>query len=230
MASPASARPSATAAATSASVRPRFGKLEIVQPKTRLAQQLDQQRQRAGPVLAADDTAAGKVGDTGELQRVAGRHDQSLLAARPLDQHHRLAGQGLLDVLDVPAASALLRQVQAGHLRVRARQALEARQAAAEAHGKVRARPRATPSRAAVVAARQMLDGAAVLGATPVLGMAGEPGVDQAARKQQLAGNPYARDPPGGDQVVNLALLEADQIGDLARGHGLLPAWARPSA
>ncbi len=96
-------------------------------------------------------------------------------------------------------------------------QALQAVQAAVEEGGEAGAGLADRPVEQGVVAARGDVCRRG-LRSCGFAGGAGQPGLDLRAREQQLAGDPAAGNAAGGRQVVNLALLHAQQLGDLARG------------
>ena len=223
MPSPASARPSPTATATSASVSAgTSASLRSAAPSpassSSRASSTKAPASRWRPMTRRPARSATPF----ELERIARRHDQALLPPRPLDQHHGLAGKRALDVLDVPCARAFppfSGRCTPAICACPMRHLLEAGKGAAEADGEAGAGLAQRPIEQRVMAAgADLRPRLQRLRSAAILDVLGEPGLHQMAREQQLAGDPHARDRAGRDEVVDLALLEADEIGHLAGG------------
>jgi hypothetical protein len=83
-----------------------------------------QQQETARAALARDHAPAGQAARAIDAKGIPPGQDQTLLAPRPLDQDHRLAGEPPLDMADVPAI--VLDQMQARADRVAPNNPLEA--------------------------------------------------------------------------------------------------------
>jgi hypothetical protein len=120
---------------------------------------------------------------------------------------------------DVEALALGLGQVDAGGHRGARREALQPVGAAVAEHRKAGARFAQGPFEQGVVAAgdhRVMGLEGFLTGAE--LGVAAEPGGDDVAREQELAGDPADRDDVVADQLIDLALLDAEQLGQFPGG------------
>ena len=127
-----------------------------------------------------------------------------------------------LDVAAVPVLGLGLVDVEAGGERLARGEPGETVEAAVEERGELAAGFAQRPFEQGVVAARQHRR-ARVQRLRPagVIRLAPDPGLDQRAREQELAGDPADRDGVLGDQLVDLALLDPEQRGDLPGGQKL---------
>ena len=190
-----------------------------------LLDQVTEQELAAGRRLALDDPGAlgAEVREAGDPERVARRHHQPLLAPRPLDDDHVHAGEACLHDLPVVLAALRVEDVEARNPRLARLEALEPVEAAAGQERQVRVRLPERPVEERIVAAGD--HGRRRLGEPPGgigdIGGLGQPLVDQELGEKQLAGDPGARNLAPADEVVDLALLDAQVFGDLAGAHHL---------
>jgi hypothetical protein len=199
---------------------------EIVAAQQRLEQQL-----AAGTVPAAGEAqAAGDdVGKAPYAMRIAGRDEQALGAAGPADGDDVGAGNERADGGKVVGAGPGVEHVDPGEHGLVPGDRLEPDAGAADEHGEARARLAQRPFQKRLGGAGIDTRGHRCL-ALRHLGMRLDPGVDQRAREQELAGRPAAGNRLTGDEVVDRALLQPQIVRQLRCRHQRHCIFSRLSA
>jgi len=179
-------------------------------------EELVQEHLTAGLRLPRGDALPAQIGDATNPGRTVRRHDQTAVAPGKLDQRHWLGAEAAPNQWLVPGISLRCVQVQARRHALALGETLHSVEAAIQVSGETGARLPQCPFEQRVVAAEQdvrALDGGA--GHRP-RAAPGNPGRDGQPRKQQLARGARARDLARGRELVDLALLDAKQLGELS--------------
>ena len=202
--------------------------LHRLRPEPRLGEQVAKQQVASGFGLARDEADPGEVRGARQAPRVAGRHHQTLDTPCPLDHHQGLARELLADERQVEVPRLRIEYVHSRRERLAVRHPDEPVEAAAEKRRNLRARLADRPFEQRIVAPREHRGRRRETGrAAGEFDPAPHPRLDEVPREQHLP-----RDPAHGDrlrrhELVDLALLDPEEIGDLPGGeervHGDCP-------
>ena len=185
----------------------------------RLGEQVQKQEMAARLGLAGDEPDSGEVRGARETSRVAARNHQALGTPRPFDHHHGLARELAGDEAQIELPGIGIEYVHAGRERLAVREPRESVDAAAEEGGDFRARLADRPVEQRIVAPREHRRRRSEIGrARGELDPAPNPRFDEIAREQHLPRHPAHRDRLLRDELVDLALLDPEEIGDFPGG------------
>ena len=193
--------------------------LDRLRRDTRLRQQVDQQQVASRLGLAGDEADPGEVRGARQASGVAGRHHQTLGPPRPLECHHRLARELARDEAQVEFTRLRIENVHARRERLAGRHPRQPVQTSAEERRDLRARLTDCPFEQRIMTPREHRGRRSQYGrAIGELDPAPHPRLDEIAREEQLPRHPARGNRLRRDQLVDLALLDPEQIGDFPGG------------